>query len=114
MDRRKQDRKYLTFFSRVTDRVTGRMIGYLVDLTTGGALLIGDIALEKNKILHLQIDLPLELAEIETLDLEVRTVWSQPDPDPELFRTGLQLLDVTPENLAILEKLLSNYSSNER
>ena len=86
------------------------MLGYLVDLTTNGALLIGDVPLEVNRIFNLQIDLPEDIAPNKKLDLEVRTVWSQPDPDPELFRTGLQLLSVSPQSLAILESLLSNYS----
>ena len=41
-DRRKLDRKYLTIYSRVFDRVSGRLLGYLADLSEKGAMIISD------------------------------------------------------------------------
>ena len=106
-DRRKESRKFLTYFSRVMDRKTGIMLGYLVDLTTGGALLIGNVSLKPESVLQLRLDLPEGFATQEQLDMEARAVWSRPDTDPEFFRTGLQLVKIKPGDLVILERLLS-------
>jgi c-di-GMP-binding flagellar brake protein YcgR len=110
-DRRKLDRKFLTYFARVTDRKTDRLLGYLVDLTTGGALLIGDVPLKIGVDFSLRVDLPEELTDKKFLDIEARAVWNQPDVDPEFYRTGLQLLQTTPEELSILGRVLSHYSA---
>ncbi len=45
-NRRRYDRKLLTFFSSVIDRTNGRLLGYLVDMTTGGALMKGNFPFE--------------------------------------------------------------------
>jgi hypothetical protein len=108
-ERRKNDRKYLTYFSRVVDRSNGLFLGYLVDMTTGGALMIGSIPLKVNSDFHLRIDLPERFAPQVQLDFDAKAVWSMPDTDPELYRTGLQLKQVEPRDLLTLEKLLSSY-----
>jgi hypothetical protein len=108
-DRRRQDRKLMTYFSRVMDRNNGRLLGYLVDMTTGGALVIGNVPLRVNSIFQLRIDLPESYGERTQLDIEARAIWSQPDPDPDLYRTGIQLIGVDPADLQILERLITDY-----
>ena len=110
-NRRRQDRKYLTYFSRVVDRNTGRMLGYLVDLTTGGALLVGNIPLRLDEVFDVRIDLPDGFSRQGQMEIEVKVVWVQPDIDPEFFRTGLQLVNVQPSDLLILGRMLSDYGT---
>lgn len=110
-ERRKEIRKYLNYFSRVTDRETGFVLGYLVDLTTGGALLVGNIPLNPGTIFQLRVDLPEGKFKQNQLDLDAKAVWCQPDSDPELYRTGLRLLTNEPGDMLILERLLSGHSA---
>lgn len=110
-ERRTEERKFLTYFSRVVDRSNGRMLGYLVDLTTGGAQLVGNIQLKVNNIFQLRIDLPDGFSVHEFLDLDARAAWVAPDTDPEFFRTGLQLVSVPPEHTETLKQLLEQYGA---
>lgn len=110
-DRRRESRKYLSYFSRVIDRDSGYMLGYLVDMTTGGALLVGNIFLQPNSVLKLRLDLPDGFGSQEQLDLEVQTVWSRPDKDPEFYRTGMKLININPSDLILLERLLNLHGS---
>lgn len=110
-ERRSESRKFLTYFSRVIDRDTGIMLGYLVDLTTAGALLIGNVSLSPDSVLQLRLDLPEDFAPQERLEIQARAVWSRPDSDPEFYRTGLQLMNIKPQDLNTLERLLSIHSS---
>jgi hypothetical protein len=112
-ERRKEIRKYLNYFSRVTDRETGFVLGYLVDLTTGGALLVGNIPLNVGTVFQLRVDLPEEKFTQSQLDMDAKAVWCQPDSDPELYRTGLKLVTSQPGDLFILERLLSGHSSGK-
>jgi hypothetical protein len=108
-ERRKEVRKYLTYFSRVIDRETGLLLGYLVDLTTGGALMVSSMPIKTNVVFNLRVDLPEGFASQGQFDLQAKSIWSQPDTDPEFYRTGLQLLEIRPIDLLTLEQLLSNY-----
>jgi hypothetical protein len=112
-ERRKFSRKYLSYFSRVMDPNTDRLLGYLVDLTTSGALMIGNISLRLGSVLPMRIDLPEDFSPEEHLDLIVKVVWIQPDEDPELFKTGLQMVEIQPSGLNVLERLLNNYASKK-
>jgi hypothetical protein len=108
-ERRRQDRKYLTYFSRVVDRKTGRLVGYMADLTTGGALMIADRALPIGTMLYLRMDLPSGFANKDHLEFNAKVVWHRPDDDPDFYKTGLQLLEIEWEDLAIIERVLSDY-----
>jgi len=112
-ERRKLARKYLSFFSRVMDPSSERLLGYLVDLTTGGALMIGNISLEQGEILPMRIDLPEEFSPLEQLNLIAKVIWIVPDVDPELYRTGLQMVEIKPSDLEVLEQLLTKYASKK-
>ena len=112
-ERRKFDRKLLTYFSRVIDRKTGALLGYLVDMTTGGVMIVGDYPLKVNTDFELRIDLPDGYTDKERLDIEARAVWCLQDPDPELFRTGLKLIQVSPEEFQMLVKIISDYGLNK-
>jgi len=112
-NRRSQERKYLDYFSRVLDRDSGILIGYLVDLTTGGALIVSNYSLKQNTILDLRIDLPEGFSEQKQLDFIAKIVWVLPDIDPEFYRIGIQLVDIRTSDLTALEHLIINFSNKE-
>jgi len=112
-ERRRLSRKYLSFFSRVVDRNTERLLGYLVDLTAGGALMIGNISLKPGTLLSLRIDLPEDFSPQDQLDLIAKVVWILPDVDPELYRTGLQMVEIQPSDQGVMERLLTDYASKK-
>jgi hypothetical protein len=111
-ERRRKNRRLLTYFSRVLDRNNGRLLGYLVDMTSDGVMIVGNIPLRINSNFQLRIDLPENYAEKEQLDFEAKAIWNMPDPDPELFRTGLELIGVNQSDRTILERLIVEYGLN--
>lgn len=108
-NRRKQNRKYLTFFSRVVNRKTGRLVGYLADLTIKGGMLIGDKPIGKDTVLHLRMDLPDNFSAQEYLDFDAKAVWTKPDADPDFYKTGLFFMDISEEDFALLDQILNEF-----
>jgi hypothetical protein len=90
-ERRKLERKFLVVYSRVFDRKTGKVLGYLSVLTIKGAIVIGEHHLEQGDDYQLRIDLP-ESNEFKKdhLDINAKSVWSKPDIDPVFFNTGFE------------------------
>ncbi len=113
VDRRKKERKLLTFFSRVIDNTNGRLLGYLVDMSANGALIVGNLALKVNSEFALRFDLPEDYAEKQQLLLTMKVIWCQPDPDPELYRTGLKLVRAADSDLTIMQKMIAEYGLNK-
>lgn len=109
-ERRKLDRKYLIVYSRVFERSTGKMLGYLGDLNLSGAMIISEQAQRENSVIPLRFDLPdLHLFSIGQLDISARVAHCEPDINPAFYNIGFEFLDATPEQNDIIEKMMDTY-----
>ncbi len=109
-ERRKISRKYLAIYSRVFERATGRVIGYLSDLTDKGAMVISDTALTENQDMSLRFDLPdPALFSIDHLNIEAQIMWCRPDIDPAFYNIGFGFKAISPEQASIIEEMIVAY-----
>jgi hypothetical protein len=107
-ERRKFERKYLVYFSRVVDRRTSKLLGYLYDLTIQGALVVGEIEFPPDTNLLVRLDLPEGLCPWIFVDIEARVVWSSMDEDGS-YKTGLELINTPPESVEKLDCLIDHF-----
>ena len=109
-ERRKISRKYLAIYSRVFDRATGRVLGYLSDLTNGGAMIISDTATAENLQVSLRFDLPdPTLFSTDHLNIDAHIVWCRPDIDPAFYNIGFEFDEISPEQARIIDEMISAY-----
>ena len=109
-ERRKIPRKYLVIYSRVFDRTTGQVLGYLSDLTNGGAMVISDDPMPTNVDISLRFDLPdPPLFSTDHLNLEARVAWCQPDIDPAFYNIGFAFKHVDPDQARIIIEMIDAY-----
>jgi hypothetical protein len=107
--RRKFKRRYLMYYSRVFDRKTGRVLGYLVDLTPEGIMIISEEPIETEQTFRLRMDLPEGLSTKGNLDFEAASVWCKADIDPHFYGTGFQISEVSPDDIALIERMIQEY-----
>lgn len=112
-ERRKLKRKYLMFYTRVFDLNTGKLLGYLSDLTAAGTMIISEEPIQPDTKFRLSIDLPEDFYSKQRLKFEARSVWCEADVNPKFYNTGFQLLDVTPEDVEIIERLVADFGLRE-
>lgn len=112
-DRRKLTRKYLAFFTRVFDYQTGQLLGHLDNVSADGAMIIGQVPIESDKTFHLQMELSEYFFGKDFLDFQAKSVWCQPDLDPSFYNTGLQFLDIAPEDTEIIQRIMEKYGIHE-
>ncbi len=109
-ERRHLPRKYLIIYSRVFERTLGKLLGYLSDLSLDGAMIITEDPLPVNEELQLRFDLPdPQMFNAHILNLAARVARCNPDISPSFYNIGLEFEDVTPEQAAILEKMMDVY-----
>ncbi len=109
-ERRTLDRKYLMVYSRVFDRATGKILGYLSDLSPKGAMIISDDPISENAKLSLRFDLPdPPLFSTDHLNLEARVAWCKPDIDPSFYNLGFEFLEISEQEKAIVEEMIVAY-----
>ena len=108
-NRRKLERKYLTYFSRVLDRRNNKLLGYLYDLTIEGAMVVGEVELPTGKTLPARIDLPEGLCPKKYLDIEAYVVWSSPNEEDGTYKSGLRLMNTHPDEVEMLDCLIDHF-----
>ena len=109
-ERRKISRKYLAIYSRVFDRTSGRVLGYLSDLTNEGAMIISDSSMADHQDINLRFDLPdPTLFSTDHLSMEAHIVWCRPDIDPAFYNIGFEFKEITPDQAKIIEEMITAY-----
>ena len=109
-ERRKMPRKYLIVYSRVFERNLGKIIGYLSDLSTLGAMIISEQPQVVDTVLPIRFDLPdMNLFNSAQLDLTARVVHSEIDINPEFYNIGFEFIDLSPDQVSTIEKMMDAY-----
>ncbi len=107
-EKRRLKRRHLFFYLRIFNQKNGELIGYLGDITPEGIMVISENPIETNRFFKLRMDLPGSAA-VRRLEFEAKSIWSQPDLNPDFYDTGLQLFDVSKRDMAMIEDLISDY-----
>lgn len=109
-ERRKLPRKYLMVYSRVFDRRTGRIVGYLSDLNQLGAMTISDDPLPIDTVLELRFDLPDPIVfSSDHLNIKARVAWCQADINPVFYNIGFEFQEVGKKENDIIEQMIVTY-----
>ncbi len=114
VERRRIQRRYLLFFTRIFDRQTGELVGNLADITPQGAMIITEKPLEVGKHFRLRMDLPEGFGFTKSyLAFEGRSVWCQPDVQPPLWNTGFELVNVCEADIPVILEINDRYALRE-
>ena len=112
-ERRKITRKYLAVYSRVFDRGSGRVLGYLADLSQKGTMIISDDPLSEHDIFNLRFDLPdPPLFSADHLDMQARVAWYSPDVDPAFHNIGFEFISLSEQGSRIIAEMIEAYEFN--
>ena len=113
-ERRKIKRHYLIYYMRVFDIDTHHLVGYLVDITPRGVMLLCDDPPSLNKIFNLKLELSEDISEKPYLHFQAKSIWCQADIDPHFYNAGYHILQITPEDQEIIEKIVKKYGLQQQ
>jgi hypothetical protein len=108
-NRRKINRRYLLYFVRVYDAATRQQIGNLVDITPHGAMIVSPDPIPTDQAIRLRLELTTDVAEKPFLEFPARSIWCHPDLEPSLYNTGFEILELTPEDVGIIQKIIGSF-----
>jgi hypothetical protein len=109
---RKESRKKLMAFTPVYDLNRKTLLGYVGDLTLKGAMVIGEKSAEIDTNLVLGIEFPEAPPTMTTTRIVIssRVAWCRQDnEDAQYFNIGFEFIDISTENLTIIEAVLERY-----
>ncbi len=108
-NRRKINRRYLLYFVRVYDAATRQQIGNLVDITPQGVMIVGQEPIPAGQAIRLRLELTTEVADKPFLEFPAHSKWCHPDLEPSLHNTGFEILELTPEDTKIIQKIIETF-----
>jgi len=106
---RRSQRETLCFYLKVIDLKTGKELGRVVDITSDGMMLCGNVALDSKKIYSVRVILAKSVFDMSlgNLDVNVQIRWSKPDANPTLVLTGMLFLNLDEKGKKTVEKLVA-------
>ena len=107
-ERRKVKRRHLIYYLRVFDRISGRQLGHLVDLTPDGMMLMSERPVRVGRTIGCKMVLPGGSDE-QTIEFDATSLWTAEDVNPDFYDTGFKFEKISPADLAQIETLIDDY-----
>ena len=111
--KRRSERKDLKVFLKVLDEGTGELFGYMVDVTNEGIMLTSEQPIEIETDFQLKMILPAEIEGKNELSFSAKSKWSEKDSESDFYNTGFQYIELSPDDMRIVEQLIKNYCFKE-
>lgn len=108
-ERRREERHHLIHYLRIFDRHTGAELGNLVNINSGGIMIISGNPITEGTLLELRMDFPEEFEGRRYLEFDARSVWVKVDENPDWFAIGLKSTNISTGNLELLKRLIEFY-----
>jgi hypothetical protein len=108
-EKRTLKRWHLIFYLRVFDEPTGSLVGYVVDISTKGMMLISDQPIPLNQDFKLWLEVPEDDGRRVKVSLKARSLWNQRDVNPDFFDTGFCLLEATAEQMHKIQLIIDDF-----
>jgi hypothetical protein len=111
-ERRKLKRRNLSYYLPVIDIGTQQVMGHLVDITPIGLMMDSKKPIPTNLDFNLHLDLMEDVSEKAFIEFTARSKWCRPDTiQPYLFNAGFQIVNLTPEDTAIVKRIAEKYGT---
>ena len=108
-DRRKIKRRYLIYYGRVFDETAQKLIGNLVDITDRGFMLLSDSPFPVDETHRFKLELTDDIADHAFLNFTARSLWCEPDLDPNHYNTGFEILQLKPQDAELIRSIVKKY-----
>ena len=110
-NQRKVTRKNLMAFTPVYGLHPRILLGYIEDLTTSGAMVIGEKQVEAGKELTLAIEFPGNLEDTSTprITVPARVAWCKKEKRPNYFDIGFEFTELKAEDEKVIKAILRRY-----
>jgi hypothetical protein len=109
-ERRKLSRRNFSYYMRVMDEATGKLVGHLSDISTNGFKLDTPKPVPLKVDFKLRIDQTGEISNKSFMSFSARALWCQLDQfNPNLYNVGFQIVSMTPSDYDIFLKMFNTY-----
>jgi len=111
-EKRKHKRVNLIYYLEIYDNRTDKHLGYLVDITPEGLMMISEEQMPAGEDFHLRMLLPETAYGKKSISFNVNSRWTKKDLNPAFFASGYQFVDIGPVESKTISSLIDNFAFN--
>ncbi len=108
-DKREHKRALLVSYLDAHDTATSKDIGYVVDISQGGMMLISKKPIPVDISLVLAIKVPEEINETKTFKVTAKSIRSIKEGDLDYFNTGFMFDELKSDDLQVLDNIIAAF-----
>lgn len=108
-EKRKIRRRFLQYYMRVYDAESRQQIGNLVDITPQGIMIVSEHILPKDQTSRIRLELSEEVSLKPYIEFTAISRWSEQDVIPNMYNTGFEILELTPEDSAVINQIVEEF-----
>lgn len=105
-DKRKLKRRHLIYYLHVLERSSGEHVGYLVDITTNGIMIMSENPVAPGTLLELKILVATEMSARHYLNFDARAVHCEPSINGNTYDIGCELLHLSAADFYEIEMII--------
>ena len=109
-NQRRIQRHQLPYYLNVFNRLTGRPLGFIGNLSEGGLMLISPYPMLLAARFEMRLKIPAQAGQQHHVDFSALSLWSREDVTPGSFDTGFSLID-PPADIREMIAALQHYFS---
>jgi hypothetical protein len=111
-ERRRLDRRNLSYYLPVQDKDTQKIIGHLVDISPVGFLMSAKIPIQTDRNYNLRLDFMEEIAGKASLEFIARSKWCRSDSiQPFIYNAGFEITAIAPDGIEIIKRIVEKYGT---
>ena len=103
------ERKNLVYYLKITDMETNQTMGYAVNISNHGFMLIINKPIQTESLFQLKMLLPQEIQGSNSFEFSAMSRWCQKDENPDFYNIGFQFADISAEGVQLINWLIDKY-----
>jgi hypothetical protein len=103
---RRLERRTISKSIKITDQMTGKAFGELINVTTEGLMIISDNEIETGSIFQLVLHLDEPMEEETTIELGADCLWCRKVENFTRYWGGFQIIDASEKAISQLDILI--------
>ncbi|SRR5258708_6168625 len=108
-ERRKTKRRHLLYYGRVYDETAQEFLGYLVDITENGFMLLSEKPFPVDVTRRFKVEITEDVDPHPYINFSAKSLWCEADIDPNHWDTGFEILEIKPADRQIIQKIVEYY-----
>ena len=114
-ERRKAERRSLTYYLPVINDDTQQVIGHLIDMSTKGLMIDSKNPIPSGIDYNLRLDLTENIWHRPIIRFVARSKWSRPDSiQPYLYNAGFEIIKISPGDAEAIKMIAEKYGEKNR